>query len=365
MDNTPTSARDQNVGDMMKSALCAWGRSHPRRLLFFLGIAWRMWWARRRRRRAKQQVGGPVPSIVGISPTMRCNYHCKGCYSRGRPVDDELTTAELHALLAEAEALGVSAIVVTGGEPFMRPDLIDLMAAHRRLLFVPITNGSLITPHAARRIAASGNVMPLGSIEGFAHDTDRRRQPGAHEAVLRAFGHFRQAGACFGFSAVNTQANCQHLGSDAFVDEMIERGCAVGYYTEYVPCGPDPHPDWVPDATTRAAFRQRVLDQRRTKPIVLIQLPHDEYGAANRCSAAGQESLHINPQGAVEPCPFMPVARDNIRDGGLRAACQSPFLRAIREHPLLLQRQRYACALFEHQAELHDIAPTLGAHPSG
>jgi len=58
----------------------------------------------------------------------------------------------------------------------------------------------------------------------------------------------------------------------------------------------------------------------------------------------------------------MPIAHENIRHGGLIAACQSPFLRAIREQPKLLQRQRYACALFEHRAELDGLANQFGIH---
>jgi MoaA/NifB/PqqE/SkfB family radical SAM enzyme len=136
---------------------------------------------------------------------------------------------------------------------------------------------------------------------------------------------------------------------------MIELGCSVGYFTEYVPCGPDAIPEWVLNEEERATFHQTVLDLRRRKPIVLIQFPHDEYGVDNRCSAAGNKSMHINSQGDVEPCPFVPIARENIRHGGLKIACESPFLRSIREHPDLLRRNRYACALWEHREEIERL----------
>ena len=94
---------------------------------------------------------------------------------------------------------------------------------------------------------------------------------------------------------------------------------------------------------------------------MLVQFPQDEYGEDDRCVAAGQMSLHINAQGDVEPCPFAPIARENIRRGGLIAACRSPFLRAIRENPTLLRRQRMACALFEHREELAELGVAFGA----
>jgi MoaA/NifB/PqqE/SkfB family radical SAM enzyme len=344
------------------AAMLMWARFNPHRTVFLLRISWRHWRANRRRRRQQRQIDGLIPSVLAISPTMRCNYNCQACYSRGRPADDELSTDELDGLFSEAEELGIHSIVLTGGEPLLRDDILDLVAHHHRLLFFLITNGSLVTPEIARGIAQSGNSVMLVSIDRFASDTDELRQPGAYQAAMRAFVHLRKAQAPFGFVATNTSANSSQLATDEFIDQMVTVGCAVGFFTEYVPCGPNPRPDWVPDEAARAAFRKRVLEFRCRKPIVLSQFPDDEYGKENRCSGAGGSSLHINSQGDIEPCPFVPVSHENIRHGGLIVACQSPFLRAIREQPKLLQRHRYACSLFEHGAELNDLAQQFGAH---
>ena len=341
-------------------ALWTWARFNPRRTALLLRISWRHWHAICRHRRKQRRIEGSIPSVLAISPTMRCNYNCKGCYSRGRPTDNELSTRELDALFSEAEELGVHSIVLTGGEPFLRGDALHLVARHRRLLFFIITNGSLITPDIAHRIARSGNAIPLVSIEGFPTDTDDRRQSGAHETALRAFDQLRKAKALFGFVATNTATNSAQLATEAFIDQMVAIGCAVGFFTEYVPCGPNPNPDWVLDDVTRASFRKCILEFRRSKPIVLSQFPDDEYGKENRCTGAGRVSFHINSQGDVEPCPFVPIARENIRHGGLIAACRSPFLCAIREQPKLLQRQHYACSLFEHGTELDGLAQQFG-----
>lgn len=341
-------------------ALRTWAGFSPRRIALLLRISWRHRQAIRRHRRNQRHIDGSIPSVLAVSPTMRCNYNCKGCYSRGRPTDNELSTGELDVLFSEAEGLGVHSIVLTGGEPFLRGDTLDLIARHRRLLFFVITNGSLMTSDIARRIARSGNAIPLVSLEGFTGDTDERRRPGAQETALRAFDHLRKAKALFGFVATNTAANTAQLSTEAFIDQMLAVGCAVGFFTEYIPCGPSPNPDWVLDEATRASFRKCILEFRRSKPIVLSHFPDDEYGKENRCTAAGRVSLHISSQGDVEPCPFVPVARENIRHGGLIAACRSPFLQAIREQPSLLRRQRYACSLFEHRAELDGLAQQLG-----
>ena len=344
------------------AAMWMWARFNPRRILFLLRMSWRHWHAQRRHARQQRRINGTIPSVLAISPTMRCNYNCQGCYSRGRPEDDELSTDELHKLLSKAEELGIHSIVLTGGEPLLRNDILNLTAQHGRLLFFFITNGSLVTPDIARCIARRGNVIPLVSIEGFAGDTDERRSSGAYEIAMRAFNHLRKAHAVFGFVVTNTAVNSSLLATDAFIDQMVAIGCAVGFFTEYVPCGANPRPDWVLDEASRVTFHKRVLEFRRHKPIVLSQFPDDEYGQENRCSGAGRVSLHINSQGDIEPCPFVPVARENIRHGGLIAACQSPFLRAIREQPNLLQRSLYACSLFEHRAELDDLTQQFDTH---
>ena len=344
------------------TALWIWARFSPRRIIFLLRMFWRHWRANSRRKRQQRQVDGLIPSVLAISPTMRCNYNCQGCYSRGRPTDNELSTDELNALFTEAEELGIHSIILTGGEPLLRDDMLDVVAQHRWLLFFLITNGSMVTPEIARRIAGSGNTVMLVSIEGFASNTDQRRQPGTHEIAMRAFTSLHKAHAVFGFVATNTTANTSQLATDEFIDQMVTIACAVGFFTEYVPCGPNPKPEWVLDEAARVAFHECVLEFRRHKPIVLSQFPDDEYGVENRCSGAGRTSLHINSQGDIEPCPFMPVTHENIRNGGLLAACQSPFLRAIREQPELLQRQRYACALYEHRAELNGLARQVGIH---
>lgn len=351
------------IGSLVASALWIWGRSGPRRMLFFLRIAWRLWRAKRRHHRRQCDISGQIPTVVAISLTMRCNYSCQGCYSRGRPTEDELTTGELDNLFTEAEELGVPVMVVTGGEPLLRSDLLELTARHRRLLFVMISNGFLVTPEIARCITRSSNLIPLISIEGFNSDTDGRRRAGAHDSAVNAMKCLHEAGACFGFAAMNTAVNTSHLGTDVFLDSMIRLGCSVGFFTEYIPCGLNPRLDWVLDEAERAAFRSQVLHLRNSKPIVLVQFPQDEYGEHNRCSAAGQASLHINSQGGVEPCPFVPVACVNIRRGGLMAACQSPFLQAIRQRPDLLKRQRLACSLFEHLPEIEALALKFKQEP--
>ena len=303
--------READVGNLMKSALRMWGRTNPYNFFFFLRIGLRLWCSHLHRLLIKRRIGNPFPSVIAVSPTMQCNYNCIGCYSRDRATENELSTSELDNLFYEAVKLGICAIVITGGEPLMRSDMLDIIERHRRLLFVMITNGTLVTREIANRIARSSNVITLVSLEGRPSHTEERRGDNSHTIALSTLKLLKEAKACYGFATTVTTSNCLYVSSDNFIDEMIRLGCSVGYLVEYIPCGPNSCPEWVPDREMRVEIRKRVVDLRNRKPLILVHFPDDEYGSDNRCSAAGVASFHINSQGDIEPCPFVSISREN------------------------------------------------------
>jgi MoaA/NifB/PqqE/SkfB family radical SAM enzyme len=157
---------------------------------------------------------------------MRCNYSCAGCYAADRDSQDELSTVELDALFDEAARLGVLAILVTGGEPLLRRDIPGLVERHRGLFFVLITNGSLLEPSIARRLARSGNALTLVSIEGSELNTDSRRGAGAHAKAMRALEMLEGADAFHGFAATACMDNVDYIASDVF-RSRARTGCST------------------------------------------------------------------------------------------------------------------------------------------
>ncbi len=354
--NTSNSeVRKDGIGFLTRRAYYLFGRKGLRGASLLAGAGIRLFRSNRRRNKFRRKNGFTIPTVLVVSVTMACNYDCLGCYSRGRSDSGELSKAELSNLFNEAQNMGFLAAVLTGGEPLMRDDILDIVEKQPQILFVLITNGSLMTPKIAAAIGRMKNLVVLVSIEGNCVFTDERRGVGAHQAVLEAMAMLKDAGAFFGFAATNNAQNSGYLGSDEFIDHMIERGCSAGLITEYVPCGQEPLSEWVLNPMQREQFRQRILVMRSEKPIVLVQFPQDEYGEANICSGAGRVSLHINSQGGIEPCPFVPLSCDNIRNGGLMAALRSSFLASIRSRPDLLSRDRLACSLYENYSEVETL----------
>jgi MoaA/NifB/PqqE/SkfB family radical SAM enzyme len=350
-----TRRKAEGIGALARKAYYLMGRKGLHGTSLLIGAAIRLYRSNRRRKKFATKHNLVVPTVLVVSVTMACNYDCLGCYSRGRPESGELSKAELSNLFNEAQNMGLLAAVLTGGEPLMREDIFDIVKKQSQILFILITNGSFMTLEIATAMGRLRNLVVLVSIEGSCAFTDERRGAGAHQTVLEAMAMLKEAGAFFGFAATNNAQNSGYLGSDEFIDDMIERGCSAGLITEYIPCGQEAHSEWVLNPMQREQFRQRILEMRSVKPIVLVQFPQDEYGEANICSGAGRASLHINSQGGIEPCPFVPLSCDNIRQGGLTAALKSSFLASIRSRPDLLARDRLACSLYEHYLEVEAL----------
>ena len=303
-----------------------------------------------------------VPPLLMLSPTMRCNLSCSGCYSRDYPRDGEMTLSEIGDLFMQAEELGVFFFVLTGGEPLLRDGLMDLVKTRRNLIFLLFTNGSMVDPAWAGEVARWGHVVPMLSIEGNQEETDARRGPGTYEQVTRAMTLLRKANAFFGFSTMVTRRNLRLVGQGGFIDEMVARGCRIGFLGDYVPVGSRADRTLAPTAEEQLWLRERLTKIERRAPIFLMHMPDDEYAVAGSCMAAGRGFLHVNAQGYVEPCPFSHLASDTVREKPLKEVLRAPLFAYIRDHPELLTQPHMGCALFEHRAELEQVAEELGAH---
>jgi len=300
---------------------------------------------------------------IGLSPTMRCNLECRGCYARFHCRDEEMPLEVICSTVTSAEEHGVFLFVVTGGEPYMLPELLDLYAAHPRSLFLTVSNGTLIDDVTARRVASCRNVLPMISIEGDEAQTDDRRGAGVYRQVAACMKRLQREGVLFGFSSMVARANAETLTGDAFVAEMVGRGCSVGFYNDLIPLVEDDFGQ-LPSPQQRELFRERLAALRRRYPILLVHLPEDEYDSEGRCMAVSGGGMHINARGLAEPCPFAHFARENVCSGGFDAALRSPFLAAIRSHPTVLTHGEVGCALVHNAKTLEGIAAGAGAGPT-
>jgi len=318
---------------------------------------------KRARLEYERQTGLEPPYLLVISPTMRCNLRCTGCYAARYAKDDEMPMCLLDRILNEAEAMGITFITVSGGEPFARADLLDLLAGHDRMYFMVYTNGTLIDDALADRLAELGHVLPCISVEGFEDETDRRRGQGTHRRIVAAMERLRERGVFFGFSATATRENNDLVVSDEFIEFYRRQGCALGWYFNYIPIGKEPDLSLMPTPEQRIHRRRRLRKLRQRLPMLLMDFWND--GAlVGGCMAAGKYYLHINVHGDVEPCVFAQFAVDNIRGKSLHEVLNSPFFRAVRERQPFTDNHLRPCMIIDHPEILREAVREHGARPT-
>jgi MoaA/NifB/PqqE/SkfB family radical SAM enzyme len=311
--------------------------------------------------RLKQEHGVNAPILLALSPSMRCNLRCTGCYAGEYDRKDDLPEEVVERVITEAEEIGTRFFIVIGGEPFMWPPLLDLVERHPDSVFQPYTNGLCIDEDVADRIIKLGNVAPALSIEGNRELTDRRRGKGVYDKVLGTMELLRDKGAIFSFSCTATRDNLDYIISDEFIDIMVEKGCLYGWYFTYAPVGLSPDLDYMCTAEERDTLRRGVQRIRREHPIIVSDFWND--GAlTGGCLAAGRKYVHINNKGDVEPCVFCHFAVDNIKETSLVDALTSDFLQDLRKMQPFGHNLLRPCPLIDHPAVMRKMVEKHGAY---
>ena len=309
------------------------------------------------------QEGFEPPDFIVISPTMRCNLKCYGCYSGEYKKKDALDFHTLDRIINEAKALGIYFITLTGGEIFIRDDIFDLLEKHNDVYFMCYTNGTRLDDKNVQRLAELGNLLPCISVEGFEKETEERRGKGTWKAITAAMDRLKAAGCLFGFSATATSLNTELICSEEFIDFLVEKGCFLGWYFTYIPIGREPDLELMQTPEQRNFMRHQVNHLRMNKPIILADFWNDGE-LTGGCIAGGRVYLHINAAGDVEPCVFTPFAVDNIMDKSLREVLKSDFFTRLRENQKLVTNRMRPCMIIDHPHYLRDAVFHSQARPS-
>ncbi len=328
---------------------------HCRSTLITNFILRHVWQGGERRNKTRTEDGLWVPWTYLISPTMRCNLRCAGCYAGSYSQKDDLEFGLIDRVLAEGKELGIYLVTILGGEPFVSEDMWEIYRRHNDVAFLVFTNGTLMSKEAAAKLGQLGNVFPLFSIEGFEAETDARRGRGAFRKVMQGMDNLREAGVPFGFSSMVTRYNVDTILSDEFTDMLIAKGCLMGWHFLYMPVGREPDTNLMPTPEQRE--RMRVEGARRiraTKPIFVADFWNDAPYVGG-CIAGGRHYFHINSCGDVEPCIFCHFAVDNIKEKSLREVLNSPFFRAIRARQPFNENLLRPCMLIDNPHEFRQI----------
>lgn len=290
------------------------------------------------------------PFLVALNLTRRCNLGCAHCYLDARVLRSgapgELDTDEVLALLGDIAALSDETMVVlTGGEPLLRPDLetIAHQAANLSLMVVVGTNGMLLHPRRVAALQAAGVRavgISLDSLNPDHHDRFRGR-PGAWRATMAGIDACRRGGLIFQIHFTVTDDNADEL------DDMIafarDAGAAVLNVFFVVCTGRGRtvsnisvdryetvlhHLAEAARAETTLVVRARCAPHfkrlaREMSPPLPITLA-DGYEAGG--CLAGTRYCRVTPEGDLTPCPYIEKSAGSLR--------QTPFAVLWRNAPL-------------------------------
>jgi MoaA/NifB/PqqE/SkfB family radical SAM enzyme len=339
---------DAAIAEIFQQALRIIHTSPP---LFLVGarIAWYQKKAADTRQEFERQ-GLFVPPVMIISITTRCNLACAGCYmkhQRAQPAM-EMSPDLLRSVVTQASDLGVSVMVIAGGEPLLRKDeILSLAQSFPQILFPLFTNGLLIDNDTAQELAMQKNIVPLISFEGFRPDTDSRRGNGVYDRLLSSCSVLQRNGTFFGCSVTVTRANIAHVTDERFIQGMMDSGARAFTFVEYVPIEAGTE-DLVLTNDQQKYLHTRMSALGNQFPALFIGFPGDEEKFGG-CLAAGRGFIHISSSGNVEPCPAAPFSDANLTAVSLRDALGSSFLDKIRRNHDLLTETNGGCALWTNR----------------
>lgn len=202
-------------------------------------------------------------------------------------------------------------------------------------MFALFTNGLLIDEDVAAELARQRQVVPVISYEGYREETDARRGDGVYEQLEAVTG-------------------------EPYLNSLLDFGCKLFFFVEYVPVEPGTE-ELTLDDDQRRRLPRLMETLRAAHPGLFIAFPGDEE-AFGGCLAAGRGSVHVSPEGNVEPCPFAPFPDANVRQRSLKEALASEFLSAVRKNHDLLGETRGGRALWAKREWVASLLPETGVH---
>jgi radical SAM protein with 4Fe4S-binding SPASM domain len=274
------------------------------------------------------------PRLVAWETTRACNLACRHCRAEAvlERAPGEISEERSLQLLRELSEFETPPMVIlSGGEPLMRPDIIELatLGTSLGLRMLVSTNGTLVTSAMAARLVQAGvkrASLSLDAPDPVAHD-EFRGVKGSFEAVAAASAHFREAGLPFQINSVITPGNIGQ--TEAISDLALKLGAAAHHVFLLVPVGraldwdePELPAEEYEAALVRLRQREGFLKiefkatcapqyQRIGRQLGLAPSPR----SGGRGCLGGQGFMFIGHDGNVAACGYLPLSAGSVLEG--------------------------------------------------
>jgi MoaA/NifB/PqqE/SkfB family radical SAM enzyme len=280
----------------------------------------------------------PRPYFMVVEPTNRCNARCTYCDSWRTPASErerELTAAEHVDLLRQARSLGVRMVSYTGGEPLLRPDLVEIALAAKRLGLRTLvnTNAYGIGERNAGELLSAFDAITV-SVDSLDREVQAERRGQARsldlalrgiEALLRVRRHPAQVRV----NVVVDEENLDGVGSlarhfrEKKVPVLLQPRHRSGLFPKVVPSdsvrrlrGAEPVPD--AESFSEAFAGLTKAEARYVKPFYEGIADHLRGEPRWFRCYAGSYSFQVGPRGDVMVCQTLRKSEGNVREAPLR-----------------------------------------------
>ncbi len=301
------------------------------------------------------------PRLIAWELTRSCTLHCRHCRAAAENTayDQELSFGEIQRVMDDIAVRFKPIMILTGGEPLLRPDILDIVRASRAHHFrtVLATCGVPLTPTFARELKNAGIERISVSLDGpdsASHD-DFRGMPGAFDATLRGIDAAREAGLSFQINTTVTRKNVADL--ERILQVAIDLGAEAFHPFLLVPTGRgkeleqetlDPeeyeqvlHKIYdlrktvaIPFKPTCAPHYYRVFRQREALEGREVTFETHGLDAMTKGCMGGSSFAFISHVGKVQICGFLETEAGNLRQVNysfVKIWDESPLFRELRD----------------------------------
>ncbi|MBP0979539.1 MAG: radical SAM protein [Oscillospiraceae bacterium] len=259
-------------------------------------------------------------STVYLHVTDNCNLHCIGCYSykKNRNQNKDLSLDQIKYILKILSKNGVSNIIVSGGEPFLRDDLLEILKYSKEILNIKnigvVSNGTISIEKYDKCLSFIDELSI--SIDGYDTKTRFIRDPGIMSKVFETINYLKNK---INLSLVATL----HKKNRCFIEKYIELSKSIKVPVSFSVLTVD---------NDNPMFKDYILDENDYKQIYEIVEKNKDIKTndlfvdscdltAKNCCSAGKSLISIGTDGTIYPCYMLHreelslgnILKDNLR----------------------------------------------------
>jgi radical SAM protein with 4Fe4S-binding SPASM domain len=265
--------------------------------------------------------------VAYLEVTNQCNLQCVHCYkTAGESLPEELTTEEWYSVIDELKALGVMTVAITGGEPFMRDDLFDILKyiANSTIGINLLTNGTLVTPADIETLKEIGPEKVIVSLDGATRNTHEKiRGESTFDKTVKTIAMLTENGLPVRSNTVIYTGNIAEI--EKIIEMLLGLGVQEMVFDRFMSTGRGKEHEGLIPPLEVGEDLSKIFSTYESRSAQNIQLKFsgdiEEHGLPYSYCGIGTSMITIKADGHVVLCPVLSSPRftaGTIREDSLK-----------------------------------------------